>query len=293
MNIVRNLCIWGLLLLVFSSFAQEKNELLVKTKNNTTLHYSKGIPQKEVDHYLDRVEKAISFYHELINGNEIKLDMYVLKKADWKDYSYVPMYGMPHAGYGKLIMAYDENDLWSSVLPQKKDLSSKEYEKFKKIYEDEEGKISAKIFWDLLSIHELGHLVANANNLSIPKHWFNEFFANYFLHAYIAKYESNLLDQLTEITRIDSKLLAGEKFTSLDEFENNYGSKMSGKNYVWYQVNIQQIVKSVYEKVGDKPLKLIFTKFKDNQKKFKSSQEFILYLEKEISPEIAEYFRNF
>lgn len=285
-----------LILLVISglnAMAQDKKDLQVKKGKSITLNYSEGISQKEAQQYINRVENAIDYYQELIGGNKIDLNMFVLKKNHWKGYAYVPMYGMPHAGYDKLVMAYEDNELWNSLIPAPNALSEKEMASFSKIYAGKKQDINMKVFWDLLSIHELGHVIANQNNVNITKLWFNEFFANYFLHCYIAKNEKELIPQLEESPRVNMEILKGEKFTSLDEFENNYGSKMTGKNYVWYQAHIQNIAKLVYDRFGDEPLKLIFTKFKNNERKFASSNEMISFIEMEISPEIAEYFRNF
>lgn len=276
-----------------NSFAQNNNDLQVETKEKITLNYSKGITKEKATPYIIRIDKAIQYYHNTIGWNDIELQMFVLKKDDWKEYSYTALYGMPHAVGNKLIMAFDDNPFWDNSIPKKERLTAKQYQHFCQVYKTKDGDVSTRTFWDLLSVHELGHIVASSNNVYIPKKWFNEFFANYFLHAYVAKCESNHMDQLTELIDVNEKLLAGEKYTTLDEFETNYGDGMTGQNYVWYQARIQQIVESVYNLEGDTPLIKMMTVFKDNKKEFKSSEDFITFIEKEISPTIAAYFRSF
>ena len=58
---------------------------------------------------------------------------------------------------------------------------------FKRVYGNVQGQIEMKKFFDLLVTHELGHIIVVQTGISIPKMWFNEFFANYFLSTVLLR----------------------------------------------------------------------------------------------------------
>ena len=270
----------------------QKGGLNVYTYEGLTLKYSKSIKLNEVKPVIVRMKKAIDYFNKYISEEKMVVTVTVLAKNDWEKHTAVKPYGMPHvADKRSLIIAHENNAFWKGTIPPENSLSKSEMDEFKRVYSDAQGNINMKVFFDLLAVHELGHIVAEEANVDIPKSWLDEFYANYFLHGYIATVEPKLMDALTLSPNINVKKLK-VKYKTLQEFEEYYGDGMEALNYSWFQSRYHQIAKEVYDKTGNEGIAKMFKKFKGILPE-KTNEELIDYLEKEVDANIANAFRNF
>lgn len=254
-------------------------------------NYSTSLPLEGIKPVVERTKRAVNYFNEIISDQKINVSITILSKIDWEDYTHITPYGMPHVlNKSNLVMAYENNDFWKSAIPKTGVIPDSSINKFNTIYADENGEVNMKTFFDLISIHELGHAIAMQTNIVIEKHWLNEFLMNYFLHCYIATNEPETLDRLTFSPSMNLKILSGGKFKTLEEFDENYA--MDPLNYVWYQAKYHQIAEEIYNKIGDKGLIKMFRKLKNNTS-LKTNEDYIDFIDKEISPEMASSFRNF
>ncbi|MGH3401087.1 MAG: hypothetical protein ACRDRJ_00975 [Streptosporangiaceae bacterium] len=99
-------------------------------------------------------------------------------------------------------------------------------------------------FFDLVTIHELGHAFEVLGNLRLPTFWLGEIFANLALHAFTATRQPASLTTLEVLPAVgaQSRRLAArmraEGYSTLEELEAHYtggDQPMSPLNYVWYQ----------------------------------------------------------
>ncbi|MCG8476990.1 MAG: hypothetical protein MI784_16105 [Cytophagales bacterium] len=61
--------------------------------------------------------------------------------------------------------------------------------------------------------------------------------------------------------------MAGQKYSTLNEFENHYYPEMSAPNYAWFQFRFHDIARKVYDRIGAEGLKAICKSF-SNGKQF-------------------------
>jgi hypothetical protein len=99
-------------------------------------------------------------------------------------------------------------------------------------------------FFDLVTIHELGHAFEVLGDLRVPTFWLGEIFANLALHAFVATRQPESLNTLEVLPTVgaQSRRLAArmraEGYSTLEELEAHYtggDQPMSVLNYVWYQ----------------------------------------------------------
>src|SRR3989337_2822468 len=122
--------------------------------HKTDIYYSKGAGvQAERSAVL--CDNVISFYNEHLDFTP-KVTLLVLSPDDWSTYTNFPVYGMPHYDdKSTLIVASEDNAFWQSFLPPLEQLSPDLADQIRKTYTDQDGNLSMRPFFDLLSIHEL------------------------------------------------------------------------------------------------------------------------------------------
>lgn len=279
--------------ILFNLFLRSpKEKLNIYELENLKVKYSKTIVKEEMELIAKRTKRAMEFYQSLMPGaKKMSIEVYLLDKLDWDSYSNLP-YGMPHTkGSNGLIMAFENNDFWRGTVPKEGEVSPEIIENFKSIYGVDNGEINIKKFFDYLALHELGHLIATENNSEMPTLWLNEFYANYFLQAYVATIEPENIKQLTYSPQINLELLKDSQYKSLANFDLKY-SEMTPLNYSWYQSNFHMIAQRVYEDMGNQGVVDLINSFK-NKKDFKNDDELIDYLKKNINESLAEEFKTF
>src|SRR5690606_18910987 len=115
------------------------------------------------------------------------------------------------------------------------------------------GNVSSKAFFDLLSIHELGHLYQFQSDFTKQKYWLTEFYCNLLLHTAIAEAAPQYLDALEILPKIHASAPKdGMKYTTLEQFEADYTkiAMEAPNNYGWYQFRFHDAAKRVYDEAG-------------------------------------------
>ncbi len=127
-------------------------------------------------------------------------------------------------------------------------------------YPDGRGGLDLQPFFDLITIHELGHAFETLGGLRLPTFWLGEIFANLALHAFVATRRPESLTTLEVLSTVgvqsralDDRMEA-EGYTTLDELDAHYtggDDPMSALNYVWYQYRWQRLAATMFEVDGE------------------------------------------
>jgi len=138
--------------------------------------------------------------------------------------------------------------------------SPSDYARLLATYPDGEGGLDLQPFFDLVTIHELGHAFETLGGLKFPTFWLGEIFANLALHAFVASKQPAKLDTLevlsivgTQSPTLDARMRA-EGYCTLEELEAHYtggDEPMSPQNYVWYQYRWQRIAAAMFDADGE------------------------------------------
>jgi hypothetical protein len=130
-------------------------------------------------------------------------------------------------------------------------------------YPDGAGGLDLQPFFDLITLHELGHAFEVPGNLRLPTFWLGEIFANLALHAFVATRQPGSLETLEVLSSVgaQSRRLAArmraEGYSTLAELETHYTggeNPMDPLNYVWYQYRWQRLAAKVFEAEGEHSL---------------------------------------
>lgn len=191
---------------------------------------------------------AYPYLSRLLSDFQPDIAIVVANKRDWK--SRQP-YGLPFfnddAGQirpGIVVMPAGGGDFWVGIGDDIRDASPLSYPKLLAAYPDGAGGLDLQPFFDLVTIHEMGHAFEVLGGLKLPTFWLGEIFANLALHAFVATKRPESLNTLAVLPSVGagSRRLAArmraEGYSTLDALEAHYTSgdhPMSPLNYVWYQ----------------------------------------------------------
>jgi hypothetical protein len=201
-----------------------------------------------------QLDRVMAFYQKQIQFVPT-VKLLILSPQDWKTYSNMPVYGMPHYTNKKtLIVASEDNDFWKSFIPPLDKLTNEQAQSVRKAYTDNSGALTMEPFFDLLAIHELGHAYHQQDSLVMQRRWLSELFVNIFLHSYVADNEPGLLPALTIFPRmvVSTTNQSTLKYTTLKDLDSNYneiGQKYP-RNYGWYQCRWHVAAGDIYDKGG-------------------------------------------
>jgi hypothetical protein len=207
----------------------------------------------------------------------------VVDEADWPRVTQTPVYGLPNAWNGSLVVAGTEAPLWDSFGEM---VAPEDRAEFEAAYADPDGTIRLGPFMDLIAVHEVAHIF-HQRTQHFPRLWLQELFANLCLHAWVADRSPADLETLTTMPRLGSKAPA-ESFahSSRDDFEQFY-TDMGGPNYVWYQFRLQVEAGSLYDRVGTGAVRRLFDAFGLDDAALARR------LETEVDPALAAFSRTF
>jgi hypothetical protein len=199
-----------------------------------------------------------------------EMQVLVLSEADWAEKGRVPLYGLPNAEAGTLVVAGTEAGWWSELALMAADDRQAEVAT---VYGGPDGSIQLGDFFDLVAVHEVAHLFCEGM-LVFPRMWLGELFANLALHAWVAQRAPDSLDTLTTLPRL-AGLGSGEEFEhrSRDDFERLYSS-VGGPNYVWYQFRLQVAAAELFDSVGEVAAQRLFDAFRVDGRTDRDSQAF-------------------
>ncbi len=211
--------------------------------------------------------EAYVYFRRLFSGVEPDIALIVADEADWE--SRQP-YGLPFFNDddgqirpGILVMPAGTGDFWVAIGEDLREASPRGFKRVRAAYPGGAGGVDLQPFFDLITLHELGHAFEVVGDLRLPTFWLGEIFANLALHAFVATQQPENLTTLEVLSTVgaQSRRLAArmraEGYSTLEELETHYtgGERpMDPLNYVWYQYRWQRIAAKVFEADGEDSL---------------------------------------
>ncbi len=213
----------------------------------------------------DVAADADVYFSRLFSAVKPDIAVIVADEEDWPG-NWSP-YGLPFfrddAGEirpGVVVMPAGGGDFWTEMAQDLRDASPRGYAKLLARYPDGAGGVNLQRFFDLITIHELGHAFEVLGDLRLPTFWLSEIFVNLALHAFVATRLPESLPALEVLPTVGAgsrKLAArmrAEGYSTLDELQAHHpGSddSMSPLNYVWFQYRWQRLAAKMFEVDGE------------------------------------------
>ena len=207
---------------------------------------------------------AYIYFSRLFGAVEPDIAVIVAGEADWSGNG---PYGLPFfrddAGEirpGIVLMPAGGGDFWKEIGQDIRDASPRGYAKLLATYPDGAGGLDLQPFFDLITIHELGHAFEVLGDLRLPTFWLSEIFVNLAMHAFVATQLPASLPTLEVLPTVGAgsrKLAArmrAEGYSTLEELQAHYtggGDSMNPLNYVWYQYRWLQLAAKMFEVDGE------------------------------------------
>ena len=176
---------------------------------------------------------AYVYFSRLFSAVEPDIAVIVADEADWP-HNRLP-YGLPFfrddAGEirpGVVVMPAGGGDFWSAIAQDLRNASPRGYAKLLATYPDGAGGLDLQPFFDLITIHELGHAFGVLGDLRLPTFWLSEIFVNLALHAFVVtRLPASLptLEVLPIVGAGSRKLAArmrAEGYSTLEELQAHY-----------------------------------------------------------------------
>ena len=182
----------------------------------------------------------------------------VLSEADWPSRSGSPLYGLPNASNGTLVVAGTEAPFWDEVIET---VAEPDRPELIRVYGDGSRTIRLGPFFDLVAVHEVAH-VFHEGSQHFPRLWLGELFANLCEHTWVAERSPESLP-----IQMTLPLLAGKAapetfaYRTRDDFERLY-SDVGGPNYAWFQFRLQLEAAALYDRAGPSALVRLFEAFR-------------------------------
>jgi hypothetical protein len=213
----------------------------------------------------DVAADAYVYFSRLFSAVEPDIAVVIADERDWPGNN-LP-YGLPffrgepgEIRPGVVVMPAGGGDFWTAISDDLRDASPRGYAKLLATYTDGAGGVDLQPFFDLITIHELGHAFETLGDLRLPAFWLSEIFVNLALHAFVAtRLPASLptLEVLPTVGAGSRKLAArmrAEGYTTLEELQAHYtGSddSMSPLNYVWFQYRWQRLAAKTFDADGE------------------------------------------
>jgi hypothetical protein len=218
---------------------------------------------------------AYVYFQRLLGGVGPDLALIIADRADW--HSRQP-YGLPFfnddAGQirpGILVMPAGSGEFWIGMADDLRPASPRAYGRILAAYPDGNGGVDLHPFFDLITLHELGHAFEFAGELNLPTFWLGEIFANLALHVFVATRRPDRLETLEVLPQVGaaSRSLAArmrsEGYSTLEDLERHYtggDTPMDPLNYVWYPYRWQRIAAAMFRADGEDSLVRFWSYFR-------------------------------
>ena len=212
----------------------------------------------------DVAANAYGYLGRLFTGVDPDIAVIVADKADWQ--SRQP-YGLPFFNDddgqirpGILVMPAGSGDFWTAIGQDIRDASPHGYKRLLAAYPDGADGLDLQPFFDLVTIHELGHAFEMLGDLRLPTFWLGEIFANLALHAFVAARQPDRLNTLEVLSTVGAQSrrlgarMRGEGYSTLEELEAHYtggDQPMNPLNYIWYQYRWQRLAAKMFNADGE------------------------------------------
>lgn len=286
---MRNLIISTILCTILhtSLYAQEFEGLHHMLVGKTDVYYS-DLEEVSAQFTGEITDGANAFFHQFLEPLDVEYKVLVLSKKDWPSFTNPNLiYGMPHfTPDGKtLIVAAEDNAFWTMQLPDFASLQAPFNSLMPMVY-NFNGEKSARYFFDLLAIHELGHAWQGKAELNAQRLWMMELLGNVMLHTYIAEERGEFLQALEVLpmywSNQDEDVYA---YTSLAQFESDYYKigLESPRNYAWYQYRFHNAARILFNEGGPELLQNLWAFLRKQPTKL-SDEELLEKLTNEVHP---------
>jgi hypothetical protein len=212
----------------------------------------------------DIAASAYGYFSRLFSGTEPDIAIIVADQADWE--SRQP-YGLPFFNDddgqirpGIVVMPAGSGDFWIAIGQDIREASPRGYRRLLTAYPDGAGGLDLQPFFDLVTIHELGHAFEVLGKLRLPTFWLGEIFANLALHAFVAARQPESLSTLEALPTVGARSrrlgarMRAEGYSTLEELEAHYtggDEPMSALNYVWYQHRWLRLAARMFDADGE------------------------------------------
>lgn len=203
-------------------------------------------------------------------GHRPEVQVIVLSEGDWPEKGRAPLFGLPNAEAGTLVVAGTEAAWWSDLAPM---AGADRQAELMQVYGGPDGNLHLGDFFDLIAVHEVAHLFSEGM-VVFPRMWLGELFANLALQAWVVQRAPNSLDTLMTLPRL-AALGSGPEIEhrTRDEFERLYTS-IGGPNYAWYQFRLQVAAEELIDSVGEVAVRRLFDAFRIEDGTDRDSQGF-------------------
>jgi hypothetical protein len=207
---------------------------------------------------------AYGYFGRLFCGVQPDIAVIVASQADWE--SRQP-YGLPFFNDddgqirpGIVVMPAGSGDFWIAIGQDIRDASPRGYRRLLATYPDGAGGLDLQPFFDLITIHELGHAFEVLGELRLPTFWLGEIFANLALHAFVATRQPESLTTLEVLPTVGAQSrrlgarMRAEGYSTLEELQAHYtggDQPMSALNYVWYQHRWLRLAARMFDADGE------------------------------------------
>jgi hypothetical protein len=212
----------------------------------------------------DVAANAYVYFSRLFAGVEPDIALIVAAEADWQ--SRQP-YGLPFFNDdggqirpGIVVMPAGKGEFWIAMGQDIRDTSPGGYTRLLAAYPDGADGLDLQPFFDLITIHELGHAFEMLGDLRLPTFWLGEIFANLALHAFVATRQPERLNTVEVLSTVGAQSrrlgarMRAEGYSTLEELESHYtggDQPMSPLNYVWYQYRWQRLAAKMFDADGE------------------------------------------
>jgi hypothetical protein len=212
----------------------------------------------------DVAADAYVYFRRLFAAVEPDIAVIVADEAAWS--GNLP-YGLPffRDGAGEIrpgivVMPAGGGDFWMEIARDLLDASPRGYAKLLATYPDGTGGLNLQPFFELTTIHELGHAFEVLGDLRLPTFWLSEIFVNLSMYAFVATQLPESLQTLEVLPTVGAasrKLAARMRaagYSTLEELQAHYtGSdgSMSPLNYVWFQYRWLRLAAKMFEADGE------------------------------------------
>ena len=249
--------------------------------------YASAGTEQQAQSIAARCRKAHSFLGSILDFDP-QLNVLVLTPERWSKYAAFPVYGMPHyIDEQTLAIAGQDNSFWQSMAPPAQALPPQAARAMQTAYGQTDGSINLSSFFDLLAVHELGHLFQFQAKCQFPRLWLAELFCNICLHAYTASVEPDQLNALETFPQMVANLDSAElRYRSLDDFERLY-IDVGPQNYGWYQCRFHVAARRIYEAGGVEALQRLWKSFLQSDEQL-SDEQLAARLRTDAQPEIEK-----
>ncbi len=229
----------------------------------------------------DIAADAYGYFSHLFSGVKPEIAVIVADEAAWE--SRQP-YGLPYFNDAKgqispgiVVMPASRGNFWTAMGEDLRATSPEGYTRLLMTYPDGQGGLDLQPFFDLVTIHELGHAFEVCGSLSFPTFWLGEIFANLCLHAFVATTRRDSLATLevlstvgVQSTHLDQRIRASG-FSTLEELEAHYTggeTPMDPLNYIWYHYRWQRLAAAMFDADAEAGLIRFWNCFHEGERDF-------------------------